>query len=169
MLAAMKIEGYCSAPEVLSRLGIGATTLGRWLNDPSVRFPRPVKVKGHRYFSIAAVDAWLASFDAGRNIEAAGLPEKALTGPITEYSDLVAALRSRRQELGLSHMEVEHVSGLQGGYVSKIEAGAGKNHARTLGCVSLPLMLGALGCALQLVETTDRTKLRGVKKAMQHA
>lgn len=69
----------------------------------------------------------------------------------TTHEALIAAMRKRRQELGLSQLDVDHMSGLATGYCAKIEASltnpSAKN-ARSIGRESLPLMLGALGLEL---------------------
>lgn len=65
--------------------------------------------------------------------------------PIRTMEDLVAALRARRMELGLSHLDVDDAAGLQGGYTGKIECGD-----RNLGPLSFAGLLGALGVVLRL-------------------
>jgi hypothetical protein len=61
------------------------------------------------------------------------------------YQELTAALAARRRQLGLRQLDADEKSGLQTGYVGKIEAGI-----RRLGPLSLPMMLAALDCDLLL-------------------
>ena len=65
------------------------------------------------------------------------------------YEELLAACIARRHELGLSQMAVDEISGLQGGYVGKLECGA-----KRLGPMSFPCLLQALGLELLVVRTT---------------
>lgn len=69
-------------------------------------------------------------------------------GVARSYEDIVAACRSRRQELGLPQLVVDEIAGLQSGYVGKIECGD-----KRLGAMSLPCLLGALGLELVVVRT----------------
>lgn len=39
--------------------GICDMTLHRWLNNPALDFPRPIKINNLRYWRIADVEAWL--------------------------------------------------------------------------------------------------------------
>lgn len=72
----------------------------------------------------------------------------------TRYDELIAVLRDRRIELGLSQLAVDEIAGLPSGYVGKLEASltnpSAKN-ARGIGRESLPLMLGALGLEMAAV------------------
>lgn len=62
---------------------------------------------------------------------------------IRDYHSLVEALDDRRKELGLPMLAVDFASGCQDGYTAKLIAGR-----RTLGPVSLGLLLEALGVEL---------------------
>jgi transcriptional regulator with XRE-family HTH domain len=64
---------------------------------------------------------------------------------IRSYAQLTASLAARRRALGLRQLDVDEKSGLQGGYVGKIECGD-----RKLGDLSLPMLLAALDCDLYL-------------------
>lgn len=70
---------------------------------------------------------------------------------ISEYGDLIDALIALRKRKGMSQNELDWASGLQEGYVGKIENFKHKKSGRNLGMVSMPLMLGALGVKLALV------------------
>lgn len=64
----------------------------------------------------------------------------------TTVEGLIAALIKRRHSLGMSQLVLDDISGLQNGYTGKIEKGI-----KGLGAVSLPLVLGGLGCELALM------------------
>ncbi|MCB4920030.1 hypothetical protein D7I41_04330 [Ochrobactrum sp. MH181795] len=74
---------------------------------------------------------------------------------ICDYPSLVDALRKRRNDLSLSCMELEAISGLQEGYVTKLE-NHGQPYGRSFGAVSLPLWLGGLNVGLCLIELPPR-------------
>jgi transcriptional regulator with XRE-family HTH domain len=65
------------------------------------------------------------------------------------YQQLTQALAARRRALGLRQLDADEKSGLQSGYVSKIEAGM-----RKLGDLSLPMLLAAYDCDLLLAPRT---------------
>lgn len=68
---------------------------------------------------------------------------------IRTLEELIAAFRSRREELHLTQMALDDIAGLQDGYCGKIEAGPIRG--RSFGEVSLPLILDALGVRIILV------------------
>lgn len=160
----MKLENYHSAAEVRRRFQIGTTTLHRWLKDASINFPRPLMFNGRRYFSIPAIDEWQKAVAAQKIKSGPAQQIEPLTDPIFYYEDLIAALRKRRIDLGMSHMALENASGLQGGYASKLEAPGKSTYARGLGRVSMPLLLGALGCGIVLVDTARAQKQQRIRK-----
>lgn len=61
------------------------------------------------------------------------------------YTELQQALAARRRQLGLRQLEADEKSGLQSGYVGKIECGV-----RKLGDLSLPMLLAGLDLDLLL-------------------
>jgi hypothetical protein len=67
--------------------------------------------------------------------------------PIRSYADLMRELRARVENLNISRVEVDRLSGMCGGYSSKVLA---PRPLKNLGMTTLPLMLGALGVALRL-------------------
>lgn len=81
------------------------------------------------------------------------------------YDGLVGLMRSRREELGLTCVELDALAGLQDGYTSKVECYP-SNHHRTLGIVSLPLMLGALGLVLAVVKVEPPRAVRKFHKTL---
>lgn len=48
-----------AASEVCDRIGIVPMTLNRWLADPDLDFPRPVRVKRFRFWPEPEIAAWL--------------------------------------------------------------------------------------------------------------
>lgn len=68
---------------------------------------------------------------------------------ITDYLGLIAALRSRADELRISREALDHLTGLQSGYSGKLLAPV---PLRALGRTSLGPMLGAMGLKIVLVE-----------------
>lgn len=69
---------------------------------------------------------------------------------IRTYDDMIAALKRRRIELGLTQEMLNHIAGFQDGYVNKLELGY-RAGGRGVGNMSLPTWLDALGLRLQLV------------------
>ncbi|GJD94143.1 hypothetical protein [Methylobacterium iners] len=74
---------------------------------------------------------------------------------IETYADLVANFVARRHQLGLSQAAVDHIAGWPDSYCSKVEISAKPNrarNARAIGQETLPLITGALGVRLMLVD-----------------
>lgn len=61
---------------------------------------------------------------------------------------LADVMNRRRIELGISQTDLDHVTGMASGYCSKIFA---TKYNKSLGALSLPVMLGALGLKLAVV------------------
>lgn len=79
-------------------------------------------------------------------------------GVAEDYVELVGLLRRRRQDLGLTQLEVDHLAGFQDGYCGKLEVEARRATGPTLGWWA-----GALGVGLVLVELRrPRRRGRGV-------
>lgn len=83
----------------------------------------------------------------------------------SNYDGLVGLMKSRREELGLTCNDVDALAGLQDGYTGKVECFPNHHH-RTLGIVSLPLMLGALGLALAVVKVEPPKAVRKFRKPL---
>jgi hypothetical protein len=47
-----------TARKTCERFGKSTRTLNRWLDDPDLGFPRPMRIKGRRYFSLAELKKW---------------------------------------------------------------------------------------------------------------
>jgi hypothetical protein len=81
---------------------------------------------------------------------------------VHDYSELVAALRARAEALNVSNLVLDEVSGLQSGYSGKLLS---LHPKRTLGRLSLGLLLATLGVQLVMVE--DREALKRVKGRLE--
>ena len=73
----------------------------------------------------------------------------------TTYEELQQALRAWADELNVSRATIDQRSGLQEGYSAKILS---PNPQKNLGRVTLPLLLGALGCVLILAADEAQVK-----------
>lgn len=71
---------------------------------------------------------------------------------VRDYTELVQYLDARRRQLGMRMVDLDYKSGLQEGYAAKLICGM-----KTLGPVSLPLMLQTLG--LEILVTLDKLGL----------
>jgi hypothetical protein len=76
-----------------------------------------------------------------------------------DHNQLLAAIRRRIEELGLSHETVEYLAGLQSGYLSKVIANP---PPKRMSPFTQFLILQALGLDMQLVESPQLIeKLKG--------
>jgi|BarGraIncu00222A_1022003.scaffolds.fasta_scaffold10805_1 predicted DNA-binding transcriptional regulator AlpA len=44
---------------VARRMGITPKTLRRWNLDPTNDFPKPIRIAGHLYWDLVAIDEWI--------------------------------------------------------------------------------------------------------------
>jgi hypothetical protein len=72
----------------------------------------------------------------------------------TDYAGLQNAICARIDALALTRLEIDFLAGLQSGYAGKL---CGPAMVKRYGMVSLGAMLGAIGCELMLVESTEAT------------
>jgi hypothetical protein len=72
----MKQKQYLPGPKTRARYGISEQTKTRWVRDPKLGFPQPLRINNHEYFDIEELDA----FDA-RMREAEPPPDIAKPGP----------------------------------------------------------------------------------------
>ena len=49
---------YAQASHVWRRYGVTAMTLHRWINDPGMKFPRPIYFGKNRFWLISELEAW---------------------------------------------------------------------------------------------------------------
>jgi len=80
--------------------------------------------------------------------------EPRVIASVASYSDLHSALRARAEELKVTRLSLDAVSGLQSGCAGKVLA---PTPVRGLGRVSLGPMLQVLGLRLAVVEDTTAT------------
>lgn len=59
---------------VWTRFGVTDRTLDRWLIDPKLAFPRPILIRGRRYFFLDEIEQWERGQARGtvRSVEIAG-------------------------------------------------------------------------------------------------
>jgi hypothetical protein len=84
---------------------------------------------------------------------------------VTNYLGLIAALRARIAELGISFETVDQVAGWADGYASKVlapEPSLGHKSKRAMGPMSFDAMLGTL--AIKLAVLPDPEQLRHIKR-----
>ncbi len=74
---------------------------------------------------------------------------------VSSYDALIEAIRARKAELGLSDATVDSISGLALGHTGKL---LGPAQVKTLGKVSMGLMLQALGLVLIVAEDPEQTE-----------
>ena len=51
-------EQFLPARQVWERYGVTSMTLWRWLRDPDLRFPRPMRIGRFRYWRLSDLVAW---------------------------------------------------------------------------------------------------------------
>ncbi len=147
-----------STEQVCDRFGVTRFTLRRWHESEEVGFPKPIFINRRHYYSEAEIFRWelrQQGIDPDMPQSAAGY--EVVSGPISDYGDLVEALRKQRERLKLSVMEVDAVTGMQEGYTNKLE-NWGRPYGRGAGPEILPLWLGGLRTALVLVELPRRPR-----------
>jgi hypothetical protein len=81
------------------------------------------------------------------------IEERALA-TVTDYDEMIGALRARMAELRVTNETIGAIAGLAGGYVGKLLA---PSRIKNLGPTSLGLMLQSLGLKLIVVEDTKTT------------
>lgn len=153
-----KTDILLKSTDVMDRYSISERTLARWCarND----FPAAIRINRKRYFKKSELDAW-DELQAGRSLEQ---PETALglsicSQVIQTYEEFVEAMKARRSDLKMSSMETEAKSGLQEGYIPKLE-NPGKKYGRGVGPDTLPLWLGGLRCGIILVDLPRRPRVK---------
>jgi hypothetical protein len=89
------------------------------------------------------------------------MPDAKPLAIIHGYDDLVAAIRARVAELGVTQATIDDVAGLQSGYAGKL---LGPRRIKKLGIVSLGCVLGSLG--MKLVAFEDPEALARVRSRL---
>jgi len=55
----MNTQGtFLPAPKVRERYSVSDMSLWRWLNDPDLAFPKPIYIRGRRFWRISDLEAW---------------------------------------------------------------------------------------------------------------
>lgn len=88
------------------------------------------------------------------------MPRKPTRFDLKDYARLVRLLKERRMELRMTCEQVDRLAGVQSGYTAKLEMwtpaegmpAKSRISARTLGIVSMPLVMTALGMTLEAVK-----------------
>lgn len=147
-----------STDEVCRRFGISRWTLRRWFTSDDIAFPRPTFINRMHYFDEAEILKW----EMRRNGLNPDLPEsikgyEVVSGLITDYDELIQALRKQREKLKMSVIELDARAGMQEGYSNKLE-NYRKPNGRGMGPDSFPLWLGGLRVAVVLVEMPRATR-----------
>ena len=57
-------DRWVAAAAVPTRFGISRRTLERWLRDPAIGFPQPIRINGRRFFSDAKLRRFKAKQEA---------------------------------------------------------------------------------------------------------
>ena len=55
------LREYLPAGQVRARYGVSDMSLWRWLRDPRLNFPAPIKIHKRRYWKLTELEAWEAS------------------------------------------------------------------------------------------------------------
>jgi hypothetical protein len=74
---------------------------------------------------------------------------------VSDYAELVDALRDRANEMQISRCDIDEISGLASGYAGKLLSAS---PAKIFGPISMGPMLEVLGLRVVLVEDTGLTK-----------
>lgn len=91
---------------------------------------------------------------------------RATAQTISDYDELILALRERANEMDMTREEMDSISGLQDGYSGKLLSlnnlttafnARDRSKARGFGRTSLGPTLQTLGCRLMLIEDTAQT------------
>lgn len=50
---------YLKTTELCEKLGVSRMSIHRWERDPEVNLPKPVRIRGQRFYPVVEIDAWL--------------------------------------------------------------------------------------------------------------
>ncbi|MBY3162102.1 helix-turn-helix domain-containing protein [Rhizobium laguerreae] len=163
MGAVAKSTKYLLIEDLCDRFSVGRSTIYRWIREDK-NFPDPIVINGRRYFSEHDVMRWeVGKGGPDPDLEGRVQGLKPVSGVITEYDQLVEALRTRRTQIGMSSIELDARSGMQEGYTSKLE-NFGRPQGRGMGPEVFPLWLGGLKVGIILVDLPRRPR-KGKREA----
>lgn len=75
MMKTERTKRYIPDREVAARYGVSAMTLWRWDRDPSLAFPRPLRINRRKYRDEDELVAWERERAAARKTSGAGHAE----------------------------------------------------------------------------------------------
>jgi predicted DNA-binding transcriptional regulator AlpA len=58
-------------PAIARELGVSSRTVSRWMADPAIAFPRPIRLRNRLYFARSALEAWKSARIRASIVEAA--------------------------------------------------------------------------------------------------
>ncbi|MDJ1633202.1 helix-turn-helix transcriptional regulator [Rhizobium rhizogenes] len=151
-------DPHFNTHDLCERYRISKRTLSRWLQDSALGLPKPFTINRRLYWRRSEILGWelrREGIDPDLPNAVAGL--QVVSGPISDYGQLVAALIKQRQRLKMTCMEIDAVSGMQEGYTNKLE-NWGQSYGRGAGPEILSLWIGSLRTALVLVELPRRPR-----------
>lgn len=51
-------KDFIAKPSLAKELDVSSRTISRWMGDPALAFPAPIRLRGRLYFSRADLTAW---------------------------------------------------------------------------------------------------------------
>jgi predicted DNA-binding transcriptional regulator AlpA len=58
-------------PAIARELGVSSRTVSRWMADPALEFPRPIRLRNRLYFARTALEEWKTARVRASIVEAA--------------------------------------------------------------------------------------------------
>jgi predicted DNA-binding transcriptional regulator AlpA len=58
MEADTKPKTYLTGPQIKARYGCSYQTVWRWMNDPALEFPKPLKINNRNRFALDEIEAF---------------------------------------------------------------------------------------------------------------
>jgi predicted DNA-binding transcriptional regulator AlpA len=52
------MKHYLTSGHLKARFDKSAMTLHRWVNDDELGFPKPIYIRGRRYWTVESIEAW---------------------------------------------------------------------------------------------------------------
>ncbi|YCI03318.1 helix-turn-helix domain-containing protein [Ensifer sp. D2-11] len=151
-LRAPKGDRYLATQEVMQRLGISRFTLRRWHEREKIGFPKPIFINPRHYYRESDVFRWeLKREGIDPDVPDAVHGVEVVSGVISDYGELVNALKKHRENLKMTAIELDARSGMQEGYTIKLENWERPDYGRGAGPDTLPLWLGGLRLDIVLV------------------
>jgi hypothetical protein len=123
---------FCNVPRHLVAV-VGRRQLSKSLGRVTL-----AEAKNMRWPIVRAMREEIAEADRRRRKEL-GAVGFVRVGEVHNYQGLIAALKLRRQQMGMTQLDLDDLAGLQSGYTGKIEAGI-----KGLAHMSLDCILGGL-------------------------